>query len=85
VPCGAINERADVFADTEVQAREMAVAVPHPLNDMLRLVTSPIKPSATPPQAVRAPPLLGQRTQGVMTDLGLDDTERARLRAHGAD
>jgi len=61
----------------------MAVAGPHPLNDTLRLVPSPIELSLTPPQAVRAPPLLGQRTQEVMTNLGLDDTERARRRALG--
>jgi len=85
VPCGAINELAEVFADTEVQAREMAVAVPHLLNDTLRPVASPIRLPATPVQVLRAPPLLGQRAQGVPTDLGLDDTERARLRALGVD
>ena len=85
MPCGAINELAEVFADTEAQAREMAVAVPHLPNDTLRLVGSPIRLPATPVQALRAPPLLGQRPQGMSTDLGLDDSERARLRALGVD
>jgi crotonobetainyl-CoA:carnitine CoA-transferase CaiB-like acyl-CoA transferase len=83
VPCGAINNLAEVFADPQVQARGMAIAVPHPLNDTLRLVASPMKLSATPVKVLRAPPLLGQHTQEVLAELGLDDTERARLQARG--
>ena len=83
VPCGAINDLAEVFADPQVQAREMAVPTPHPLTDSLRLVASPMKLSATPVQVRRAPPLLGQHTDEVLTELGIDDAERARLRALG--
>ena len=83
VPCGAINDLAEVFADPQVQAREMAVPTPHPLTDSLRLVGSPMKLSATPVQVRRAPPLLGQHTDEVLTELGIDDAERARLRALG--
>ncbi len=43
VPCGPINDLADVFADPQVRARGMAVPVPHPLSDTLRLVASPMK------------------------------------------
>jgi len=83
VPCGAINDLGEVFADPQVQAREMAVPVPHPLTDSLRLVASPMKLSVTPVQVRRAPPLLGQHTDEVLLELGLDDAERARLRALG--
>ena len=83
VPCGAIIDLAEVFADPQVQAREMAVRTPHPLTDSLRLVASPMKLSATPVQVRRAPPLLGQYTDEVLTELGIDDAERARLRALG--
>ena len=83
VPCGSINDLAEVFADPQVQAREMAVPTPHPLTDSLRLVASPMKLSATPVQVRRAPPLLGQHTDEVLTELGIDDAERARLRALG--
>jgi crotonobetainyl-CoA:carnitine CoA-transferase CaiB-like acyl-CoA transferase len=69
VPCGAINNLAEVFADPQVQAREMAVPVPHPLTDALKLVASPIKMSATPPTVRRAPPLLGEHTQEVLATL----------------
>jgi len=83
VPCGAINDLAEVFADPQVQARKMAVPVPHPLTDTLRLVASPMKLSATPVQVRRAPPLLGQHTDEVLAELGLDATDRARLHQLG--
>ena len=83
VPCGAINNLAEVFADPQVQARGMTVAVPHPLTDSLRLVASPMKLSATPVQVTRAPPQLGQHTDEVLAELGLDETERRQLRERG--
>jgi crotonobetainyl-CoA:carnitine CoA-transferase CaiB-like acyl-CoA transferase len=69
VPCGAINNLAEVFADPQVQAREMVQAAPHPLTDDLRLVASPIKMSATPPTLRRPPPLLGEHTEEVMREM----------------
>jgi crotonobetainyl-CoA:carnitine CoA-transferase CaiB-like acyl-CoA transferase len=83
VPCGAINNLADVFADPQVQARQMTIAVPHPLSDTLRLVASPMKLAATPVQVRRPPPLLGQHTDEVLSELGVDANERARLRKSG--
>ena len=81
VPCGAINNLAEVFADPQVQARAMALPMAHPLSDSLRLVASPMKLSATPVQVRRAPPLLGQHTDEVLAEFGLDAAERERLRA----
>jgi crotonobetainyl-CoA:carnitine CoA-transferase CaiB-like acyl-CoA transferase len=83
VPCGPINDLADVFADPQVQARGMAVPVTHPLADGLQLVASPMKLSRTPPQLLRPPPLLGQHTDEVLAELGLDAAERQRLREQG--
>jgi crotonobetainyl-CoA:carnitine CoA-transferase CaiB-like acyl-CoA transferase len=84
VPCGAINDLAEVFADPQVQAREMAVELPHPLAGAVRLVASPIR---TTPASVRyrhAPPLLGEHTDEVLGEFGIDADERAALRAGGA-
>jgi crotonobetainyl-CoA:carnitine CoA-transferase CaiB-like acyl-CoA transferase len=83
VPSGAINDLAEVFADPQVQAREMAVPAPHPLADSLRLVASPMKLSATPVQLRHAPPLLGQHTDEILIELGLDEAERTRLHSRG--
>jgi crotonobetainyl-CoA:carnitine CoA-transferase CaiB-like acyl-CoA transferase len=84
VPCGPINDLAEVFADPQVQERGMRVALAHPLVNRLELVASPMKLSATPVQLRLAPPLLGQHTGEVLAELGLDADEIAVLRAQGA-
>jgi crotonobetainyl-CoA:carnitine CoA-transferase CaiB-like acyl-CoA transferase len=83
VPCGPINDLKEVFADPQVRHRGMVMDVPHPLTDTLRLVGSPIKMSATPVTLRHAPPLLGQHTDEVLAELGLDADARAALRAAG--
>ena len=83
VPCGPINDLADVFADPHVRERGMTVRVPHPLQPALELVASPMKLSATPVTVRRPPPLLGQHTDEVLAEFGLTPTEVARLRADG--
>jgi crotonobetainyl-CoA:carnitine CoA-transferase CaiB-like acyl-CoA transferase len=83
VPCGAINNLAEAFADPQVQAREMTVAMEHPLSGTLRLVANPIKLSATPVSYRHAPPLLGQHTGDVLAEAGLSEQQIALLRARG--
>lgn len=83
VPCGPINDLAEVFADPQVQSRGMAVDMPHPLAGTVRLVGSPIRLSDTPVQVRRAPPLLGEHTDEVLAEFGIDAQERARLREQG--
>jgi len=83
VPCGPINDLAEVFADPQVQARGMTVEMPHPLSEHVRLVASPMKFSATPVQYRRPPPLLGEHTDEVLAEAGVGAEERAALRAAG--
>ncbi len=83
VPCGPINDLAQVFSDPQVQARGMRVTVPHPHNPVLALVASPIKLSATPARASRPPPLLGQHTDEVLAEIGIDADGCRQLRAAG--
>jgi crotonobetainyl-CoA:carnitine CoA-transferase CaiB-like acyl-CoA transferase len=84
VPSGPINDLADVFADPQVQAREMTVRLPHPLAGQVDLVASPMKFSATPVQYRRPPPLLGEHTAEVLHEFGIDAAELAALRQAGA-
>lgn len=81
VPCGPINDLADVFADPHVRARGMTVTMAHPLQPALELVASPMKLSATPVTVRHPPPLLGEHTNPVLAEFGLDPQEIAGLRA----
>lgn len=84
VPCGPINNLAEVFADPQVRARGMVETWAHPLNPALELVASPIKLSATPVRRDRPPPLLGQHTDGVLRELlGWDAARIDDLRSKG--
>ncbi|MRD49042.1 CoA transferase [Caenimonas koreensis DSM 17982] len=84
VPCGAINNLAEVFADPHVSQRAMVTEWAHPLRGDLRLVASPIKMSATPVRCERPPPLLGQHTIEVLEGvLGLGGGDVERLRNDG--
>ncbi|WP_223115198.1 CaiB/BaiF CoA transferase family protein [Pseudomonas syringae] len=84
VPCGPVNDLAQVFADPQVVARGLAIELPHVLGGSVPQVASPIRLSETPVEYRRAPPLLGEHTDQVLHDLlGLRNEEVASLRASG--
>jgi crotonobetainyl-CoA:carnitine CoA-transferase CaiB-like acyl-CoA transferase len=81
VPCGAINNLAEVFADPHIRARDMVNTWDHPLAGAVELVASPMKLSVTPVRQDITPPTLGQHTDEVLRDvLGLDTTAIEALR-----
>ncbi|HEK1688631.1 TPA: CoA transferase [Pseudomonas putida] len=84
VPCGPINDLAQMFQDPQVVARGLRVDVPHPLAGSVPQVASPIRLSETPVEYRRAPPLLGEHTEVVLMDvLGLDAGAVQVLRSAG--
>jgi crotonobetainyl-CoA:carnitine CoA-transferase CaiB-like acyl-CoA transferase len=84
VPCGPINDLAQMFQDPQVLARGLAVSMPHALAGSVPQVASPIRLSETPVEYRRAPPLLGEHTEAVLGDvLGLDGDALGRLRSAG--
>lgn len=81
VPCGPINTLNDVFADPQVKARAMQVALAHPTAESVRLVANPIKMSRTPVRYDRPPPLLGEQSDVILqTLLGYSIEDIAQLR-----
>jgi crotonobetainyl-CoA:carnitine CoA-transferase CaiB-like acyl-CoA transferase len=84
IPCGPINDYAQVFADPQVVAREMVVETEHPTLGHLRTLGSPIKMSATPPDVSRRAPMLGEHTDTVLAEAGFDEREIQVLRQTGA-
>jgi len=83
IPCGPINDYAHVFADPQVTAREMMLAIDHPVLGRLRTLGSPIKMSTTPPDATRRAPLLGEHTDELLAEIGLSAEDIAALRVKG--
>ena len=84
VPCGAINSLGEVFADPQVLERNMVSHWPHPIEPGLRLVASPIKMSRTPVRQDLPPPMLGQHTSEVLSEiLGLPMDQQTLLRTKG--
>ena len=84
VPCGPVNTIDQVFADPQVLARGMKVAMAHPLSGTgsVDLIGNPIKLSETPVDYKLAPPICGQHTDEVLRELiYLSDDDLAALRA----
>jgi len=79
-PCGPINTIDRVFDDPQVRARGMRVSVPSEAYGAVDLVASPMRFSATPIAYDSAPPSLGQHTEEVLAELGLDAGSVTRLR-----
>jgi crotonobetainyl-CoA:carnitine CoA-transferase CaiB-like acyl-CoA transferase len=81
VPCGPINNLAEVFADPHVQSRHMVDHWRHALGVDLALVASPMKLSLTPVRRDLPPPLLGQHTDEVLKEwLNFDKLQIEALR-----
>jgi formyl-CoA transferase len=85
VPCGAINDLAGAFSEAQVQARGMVVQQEgtHTAGSSIRTVASPIRLSSTPTTLRHAPPTLGEHTDEVLAELGLDAQAIRQLRNNG--
>ena len=90
VPCGPINNVAEVFADPQVVARGLHVEIADstaqvPGDRRVPSIASPLRLSASPVQYRLPPPALGQHTHEVLSAiLGLSAAEIDALRQQGA-
>ena len=84
VPVGPIQTVDEVVTDPQVLARGMIGEVKHPTAGTVRTIGCPVRLTATPPQVRTAPPLLGQHTDDVLAELGVDQERLVALRASGA-
>lgn len=73
VPSGPINDLAQVFDNEQIKHRGLQQNLPHPSAGKAPTVGSPMVFSDTPVQYRMAPPLLGQHTEVVLRELGLEN------------
>ena len=84
IPCGPINNYAEVMADPHIVARELVVETDHPTLGRIKTLGTPLKLSDTPLTPGRPAPLLGQHTDEVLGEVGLTAEAIAELRRVGA-
>ncbi len=82
VPVGLINNLEQAFQEPQVQARNMLVEIPHPLKEKLTVIGSPIKLSRTPVEYRKAPPMLGEHTNEILSRV-VDEEKLEALKAQG--
>ena len=84
VPCGPISDIGQAFADPQVLARGLAVDTVAETGALpVRTVASPLRLLGNPVTQYSAPPRLGQHTDEVLAELGLDAAAVAVLRQAG--
>jgi crotonobetainyl-CoA:carnitine CoA-transferase CaiB-like acyl-CoA transferase len=84
VPNGPINNLAQVFEEPQVRARGIRLELQHGAGAKLPMVASPMRFSATPIEYRLAPPLLGEHTDDVLSELlGKKPDELDKLRSAG--
>jgi formyl-CoA transferase len=87
VPCGPVNTIGQAFADAQVKDRGLRVSQAASASAAAQTgvasidtVASPLRLMDNPPVLHRAPPALGEHTDQVLAELGLDAAQVAELR-----
>jgi crotonobetainyl-CoA:carnitine CoA-transferase CaiB-like acyl-CoA transferase len=84
VPCGPINDVAQVFSDPQARARGLRVDIPSGALHAVPSIASPLRLSAAPAQYHLPPPALGAHTRDVLSEiLGLSTTQLDALSEQG--
>ena len=80
VPCGPIHDMRGVFEDPQVRHLGTTLGVTHPVLGDIDLVGPAFDLSRSPMRTPSAAPDCGAHTDAILAELGLGETEVAKLR-----
>ena len=83
IPTGPVNSIAQIFNDAHVMERDTVLQLQRDDLGAVPVVRSPVRFSNLVPDDGRAPPALGDSTEAVLREIGLDDREIEELLSEG--
>jgi formyl-CoA transferase len=84
IPAGPIIGYPEAFDSEHAKVRGMRMEIDHPIEGKVPNIGFAVKLSGTPQQVRRHPPLLGEHTSELLSELGLGEAQQAQLREQGA-
>lgn len=80
VPCGPIHTIDQILNHPHTKAREMMLPIQHPTIENLQVPGFPVKMGDTPQSVRYYPPLLGEHTDDVLSELGYSTEDIQQLK-----
>ena len=84
VPCGPIRDVAQAMDDAQTRSQDLVLAVEHSTIGALEISGAPYHFDGEPVHARHAPPLLGEQTAEILSEVGYSAEEIAEMFASGA-